>query len=120
MLENAIARAANLRAGFVYVISNIGAFGDGVLKIGLTRRLEPYERIRELHNASVPFRFDVHAVVFSDDAVGLEDCASSRLRRQARQFERTRTRSSSSSNARSGESCDRDLPRRPSVVRRRS
>jgi hypothetical protein len=72
MLDGAIARAANLRAGFVYVISNIGAFGDGVLKIGLTRRLEPYERIRELHNASVPFRFDVHAVVFSEDAVGLE------------------------------------------------
>jgi hypothetical protein len=72
MLDGAIARAANLRAGFVYVISNIGAFGEGVVKIGLTRRLEPYERIRELHNASVPFRFDVHAVVFSDDAVGLE------------------------------------------------
>jgi len=72
MLDGAIARAANLRAGFVYVISNVGAFGEGVVKIGLTRRLEPYERIRELHNASVPFRFDVHAVVFSDDAVGLE------------------------------------------------
>jgi hypothetical protein len=72
MLDGAIARAANLRAGFVYVISNIGAFGEGVVKIGLTRRLEPYERIRELHNASVPFRFDVHAVVFSEDAVGLE------------------------------------------------
>ncbi|MDB4962533.1 MAG: hypothetical protein JWP01_2532 [Myxococcales bacterium] len=72
MLDGAIARAANLRAGFVYVISNVGAFGEGVVKIGLTRRLEPYERIRELHNASVPFRFDVHAVVFSEDAVGLE------------------------------------------------
>lgn len=65
-------RAANTRAGYVYVISNIGAFGDGVVKIGLTRRLEPRDRVRELGDASVPFLFDIHAILFSDDAVGLE------------------------------------------------
>jgi hypothetical protein len=66
------AREANIRAGYVYVISNIGAFGGDVVKIGLTRRLEPMERINELSDASVPFRFDVHALIFSEDAVGLE------------------------------------------------
>ncbi|TQM11157.1 DUF4041 domain-containing protein [Pseudonocardia kunmingensis] len=66
------ARAANTRAGYVYVISNIGSFGEQVVKIGMTRRLEPMDRVRELGDASVPFRFDVHALVFSDDAVGLE------------------------------------------------
>ena len=66
-------RAANIRAGYVYVISNIGAFGQEVVKIGLTRRLEPMERIRELGDASVPFPFDVHALYFSDDAVKLEN-----------------------------------------------
>ncbi|MFE3226602.1 DUF4041 domain-containing protein [Nocardia sp. NPDC059228] len=66
-------RAANIRAGYVYVISNIGAFGPGVVKIGLTRRLEPLDRVRELGGASVPFPFDVHAVYFSDDAVTLEN-----------------------------------------------
>jgi len=75
-LEDAIAgveeRAANTRAGYVYCISNVGAFGDGVVKIGLTRRLDPMDRVRELGDASVPFRFDVHALIFSEDAVGLE------------------------------------------------
>lgn len=66
-------RAANIRAGYVYVISNIGAFGPDVVKIGLTRRLEPLDRVRELGGASVPFPFDVHAVYFSDDAVTLEN-----------------------------------------------
>ncbi len=66
-------RAANIRAGYVYVISNIGAFGPNVVKIGLTRRLEPLDRVRELGGASVPFPFDVHAVYFSDDAVRLEN-----------------------------------------------
>lgn len=66
-------RAANIRAGYVYVISNIGAFGKDVVKIGLTRRLEPLERIRELGDASVPFPFDVHALYFSDDAITLEN-----------------------------------------------
>lgn len=65
-------RAANIRAGYVYVISNRGSFGDGVVKIGLTRRLEPLDRVTELGGASVPFRFDVHALFFSEDAVGLE------------------------------------------------
>jgi hypothetical protein len=65
-------RAANIRAGYVYVISNRGAFGDDMVKIGLTRRLEPIERVRELSGASVPFRFDVHTIFFSEDAVTLE------------------------------------------------
>ncbi len=62
-------RAANIRAGYVYVISNRGAFGGSVIKIGLTRRLEPLDRVNELGGASVPFRFDVHALFFSEDAV---------------------------------------------------
>lgn len=66
------AREANVRAGYVYVISNIGAFGEDVVKIGMTRRLEPEDRVRELGDASVPFKFDTHALIFSDDAVGLE------------------------------------------------
>jgi len=66
-------RAANIRAGYVYVISNRGAFGAHVVKIGLTRRLAPLERIDELGDASVPFRFDVHAIFFSEDAVSLEN-----------------------------------------------
>ncbi|WP_239642488.1 DUF4041 domain-containing protein [Microbacterium sp. B19] len=65
-------RTANIRAGYVYVISNQGAFGENVVKIGLTRRLEPRDRIAELGGASVPFRFDTHALFFSEDAVTLE------------------------------------------------
>ncbi|WP_235491296.1 DUF4041 domain-containing protein [Frigoribacterium sp. Leaf164] len=65
-------RAANIRAGYVYVISNRGAFGEGVVKIGLTRRLEPTDRVHELGGASVPFRFDIHTIYFSEDAVTLE------------------------------------------------
>lgn len=65
-------RKANVRAGYVYVISNIGSFGDDMVKIGMTRRLDPMERIRELGDASVPFNFDVHALFFSKDAVGIE------------------------------------------------
>ena len=65
-------RTANIRAGYVYVISNIGAFGDRMVKIGMTRRLDPMDRVRELGDASVPFGFDVHALFFSDDAVTLE------------------------------------------------
>jgi stress response protein SCP2 len=90
------ARAANTRAGYVYVISNIGAFGHEVVKIGMTRRLEPMDRVRELGDASVPFRFDVHALVFSDDAVGLEGRLHTALARrrvnkvnQHREFFRT-------------------------------
>ncbi len=66
-------RAANHKAGYVYVISNIGAFGEDVYKIGMTRRLDPMERIDELGDASVPFNFDVHAMIFADDAPGLEN-----------------------------------------------
>ena len=65
-------RQANMKAGYVYVISNIGAFGENVYKIGMTRRLEPQDRIDELGDASVPFNFDVHAMIFSDDAPALE------------------------------------------------
>lgn len=65
-------REQNAKAGYVYVISNIGAFGEGIYKIGMTRRLEPMERVDELGDASVPFWFDVHAMVFSDNAPALE------------------------------------------------
>lgn len=66
-------RQANQKAGYVYVISNIGAFGENVYKIGMTRRLDPQERIDELGDASVPFNFDVHAMIFCDDAPALEN-----------------------------------------------
>ena len=62
----------NGKAGYVYVISNLGSFGDRVFKIGMTRRLNPIDRINELSGASVPFTFDVHSFIFSDNAVGLE------------------------------------------------
>ena len=65
-------REANQRAGYVYVISNIGAFGPDIYKIGMTRRLDPQDRVDELGDASVPFNFDVHAMIFSDDAPALE------------------------------------------------
>lgn len=71
-IENVDYRAANIRAGYVYVISNLGAFGPDVVKIGLTRRLDPMDRVNELGDASVPFRFDVHALFFADDAVSIE------------------------------------------------
>lgn len=65
-------REANQRAGYVYIISNIGSFGENVYKIGMTRRLNPQERVDELGSASVPFNFDVHAMIFSKDAPTLE------------------------------------------------
>lgn len=65
-------RQANAKAGYVYIISNIGAFGENVYKIGMTRRLDPTERIDELGDASVPFDFDIHAMIFSDNAPALE------------------------------------------------
>ena len=71
-IEKVDFRAANIRAGYVYVISNVGAFGDRMVKIGMTRRLEPMDRLRELGDASVPFGFDVHALFFSEDAVSVE------------------------------------------------
>lgn len=67
-----ISNLANGKAGNVYIISNLGSFGDNVFKIGMTRRLNPQDRVNELGDASVPFKFDVHSFIFSDDAVGLE------------------------------------------------
>ncbi|MFY1672683.1 DUF4041 domain-containing protein [Plantactinospora sp. WMMB334] len=78
-IEDVDYRAANARAGYVYVISNLGAFGDRVVKIGMTRRLDPLDRVRELGDASVPFGFDVHALFFSEDAVGIESQMHHRL-----------------------------------------
>lgn len=71
--ESVLEREANAKAGYVYIISNIGSFGDDVYKIGMTRRLEPMDRIKELSSASVPFEFDVHAMIFSDNAPELEN-----------------------------------------------
>lgn len=68
-----ISNLANGKAGNVYIISNLGSFGDNVFKIGMTRRLNPQDRVNELGDASVPFKFDVHSFIFSDDAVGLEN-----------------------------------------------
>ncbi len=70
--KNIADREANARAGYVYIISNIGSFGENIYKIGMTRRLEPMDRINELSSASVPFVFDVHAMIFSADAPELE------------------------------------------------
>lgn len=70
--KDKIAQLQNGKAGNVYIISNIGSFGEDVFKIGMTRRLEPQERVDELGSASVPFPFDVHSMIFSDDAVSLE------------------------------------------------
>jgi len=67
-----IVKRANGKAGYVYVISNMGSFGDRMFKVGMTRRLNPQDRVDELGDASVPFKFDVHAMIFSNDAVGLE------------------------------------------------
>ena len=71
-INEVVKREANSRAGYVYVISNIGSFGERMVKIGMTRRLDPMDRVRELGDASVPFKFDVHALFFSDDAVSVE------------------------------------------------
>ncbi|MGL1958631.1 MAG: DUF4041 domain-containing protein [Colwellia sp.] len=70
--KRAKSMAEQTRRGHVYVISNIGSFGEGIYKIGLTRRLEPMDRVKELGDASVPFTFDVHAMIYSDDAPALE------------------------------------------------
>ena len=71
--QRAISMAQQTRSGHVYVISNIGSVGEDVYKIGMTRRLEPLDRVRELGDASVPFAFDVHAMIYSDDAPSLEN-----------------------------------------------
>lgn len=70
--KRALSMAQQTRAGHVYLISNIGSFGDDMMKIGMTRRLEPLDRVRELGDASVPFLFDVHAIIYSEDAPALE------------------------------------------------
>lgn len=70
--ERAISMAQQTKRGHVYIISNIGSFGDNIFKIGMTRRLEPIERVRELGDASVPFHFDIHTLIFSEDAPTLE------------------------------------------------
>ena len=74
-----ISNLQNGKAGNVYIISNLGSFGDNVFKIGMTRRLDPQDRINELGDASVPFRFDVHSFIFSDDASSLETELHNRL-----------------------------------------
>lgn len=71
--QRALSMAQQTKAGHVYVISNIGSFGENVFKIGMTRRLDPMDRVRELGDASVPFRFDVHAIIYSDNAPELEN-----------------------------------------------
>lgn len=73
MKERAISQAQLTKRGHIYVISNIGSFGEEVFKIGMTRRLEPLDRVRELGDASVPFEFDVHAIIFSENAPELEN-----------------------------------------------
>lgn len=75
-------REQNAKAGYVYIISNIGAFGENVFKIGMTRRLEPKDRIDELGDASVPFSFDIHALIFSDNAPALEAKLHARFERK--------------------------------------
>ncbi|MBC6431715.1 GIY-YIG nuclease family protein [Nostoc sp. HG1] len=70
--ERAISQAQLTKSGHVYIISNIGSFGEDVYKIGMTRRLEPMDRVKELGDASVPFPFDVHAMIFCENAPELE------------------------------------------------
>lgn len=71
--ERALSMAQQTKRGHVYIISNIGSFGENVYKIGMTRRLEPIDRVKELGDASVPFQFDVHAMIYSDEARTLEN-----------------------------------------------
>lgn len=71
--KDEIIKLQNGKAGNIYIISNLGSFGDEVFKIGMTRRIDPQERVNELGDASVPFKFDVHSFIFSDDAVELEN-----------------------------------------------
>ena len=71
--KDSITKLQNGRAGNVYIISNLGSFGENVFKVGMTRRINPQDRVNELGDASVPFKFDVHSFIFSEDAVGLEN-----------------------------------------------
>lgn len=81
--QRAISMAQQTRRGHVYVISNIGSFGENVFKIGMTRRLEPLDRVKELGDASVPFSFDIHAMVYSEDAPTLEKELHQRFNRES-------------------------------------
>ena len=81
--QRALSMAQQTRRGHVYVISNIGSFGENVFKIGMTRRLEPLDRVKELGDASVPFSFDVHAMLYSEDAPALEKELHRRFNREA-------------------------------------
>jgi hypothetical protein len=80
--QRAISQAQLTKAGHVYVLSNIGSFGDGVYKIGMTRRLEPFDRVYELSSASVPFPYDVHMMISCDDAPSLENALHRELHKQ--------------------------------------
>ena len=80
--QRAISMAQQTKKGYVYVISNIGSFGENVYKIGLTRRLDPRERVRELGDASVPFSFDIHALIASENAPALETALHKAFDRQ--------------------------------------
>lgn len=77
-----ITNLQNGKAGYVYIISNLGSFGDKMFKIGMTRRIDPQDRVNELGDASVPFKFDVHSFIFSEDAVSLESALHQRLNEQ--------------------------------------
>ena len=77
--KDEIAKLQNGKAGNVYIISNLGSFGENVFKVGMTRRINPQDRVNELGDASVPFKFDVHSFIFSDDASGLETELHKRL-----------------------------------------
>lgn len=81
-MESVEQRVANVRAGHVYVISNVGSLGERMVKIGMTRRLDPMDRVKELGDASVPFGYDLHAMIFSEDAVDLEKRLHDRFARQ--------------------------------------
>ncbi|WP_234647214.1 GIY-YIG nuclease family protein [Dyadobacter sp. CY356] len=70
--QRALSMAQQTKSGNVYIVSNIGSFGENVFKIGMTRRLEPLDRVKELGDASVPFEFDVHSMIYSDNAPALE------------------------------------------------
>lgn len=71
--ERALSMAQQTKRGHIYIISNIGSFGENIYKIGMTRRLEPVDRVKELGDASVPFQFDIHALIYSEDAPALEN-----------------------------------------------
>lgn len=81
--QRALSMAQQTRRGHVYIISNIGSFGENVFKIGMTRRLEPLDRVKELGDASVPFSFDIHAMIYSEDAPTLEKELHRRFERES-------------------------------------